>query len=116
MQDFNKEEGKTYVVHFKTHRHDVYIGRPSKFENPYTHKDLDKTKARFQVGTRKEAIEKYEKYLAESGLINELEELRGKTLGCWCCKEPSDGSEKILVCHGQVIARLLNTPKQRKLI
>lgn len=116
MQDFNKEEGKTYVVHFKTHSHDVYIGRPSKWENPYTHKDLDKTKAKYQVSTRQESINGYVHYLNESGLIKDLEELRGKVLGCWCCKSPSDGSEKTLVCHGQVIAKILNTPLQNKLI
>jgi len=116
MQDFDKEEDKTYVVHFKTHKYDVYIGRPSKWANPYTHKDLNKTKAKYQVPTRGEAIEKYENYLNQSGLINDIEELRGKVLGCWCCKTPSDGSEKTLVCHGQVIAKILNTPKQNKLI
>lgn len=116
MQDFNKDKGKTYVVHFKTHPHDVYIGRPSKWENPYTHKDITKTKAKFQVSTRQEAISSYNQYLYDSGLINEIEELRGKVLGCWCCKEPSDGSEKILVCHGQVIAKILNTPSQNKLL
>jgi hypothetical protein len=116
MEDFNKEEGKTYVVHFKTHRHDVYIGRPSKFENPYTHKDLDNTQAKYQVATRQEAINGYVHYLNESGLVKDLEELRGKVLGCWCCKSPSDGSEKTLVCHGQVIAKILNTPVQNKLL
>ncbi|NBU97055.1 MAG: DUF4326 domain-containing protein, partial [Spirochaetia bacterium] len=87
-----------------------------KWANPYTHKDLDNTKAKYQVSTRKEAIEGYKKHLVESGLINEIEELRGKVLGCWCCKLPSDGSEKTLVCHGQVIANILNTPPQNKLI
>lgn len=116
MQDFNKEEGKTYVVHFKTHAYDVYIARPSKWSNPYTHKDLHKTKAKFQVATRQEAINAYSNYLSESGLIKDIEELRGKVLGCWCCKYPSDGSEKTLVCHGQVIAKILNTPVQNKLL
>jgi len=116
MQDFDKEEGKTYAVHFRTHKHDVYIGRPSKFENPYTHKDLDKTQAKYHVSTRQEALNGYVHYLNESGLIKDLEELRGKVLGCWCCKSPSDGSEKTLVCHGQVIAKILNTPSQNKLI
>lgn len=116
MEDFDKQEGKTYVVHFKTHQHDVYIGRPSKWSNPYTHKDLDNTQAKFQVNTRQEAINGYVHYLNESGLVKDLEELRGKVLGCWCCKSPSDGSEKTLVCHGQVIAKILNTPVQNKLL
>lgn len=119
MEDFIKEEGKTYIVHFKKFEHDIYIGRPSKWANPYTHKDLEKTKAKFQVSSRKEAIEQYEKYLNESGLINDIEELRGKILGCWCCNFPCDGSEKTFVCHGQVISKILNEkikPKQNSLI
>jgi len=119
MEDFNREEGKTYVVHFKTHQHDVYIARPSKWSNPYTHKDLDKTQAKFKVDSRKEAIERYETHLNESGLIKEIEELRGKILGCWCCNKPADGSEKNFLCHGQVIAKYLNSGlknKQKQLI
>ena len=111
---------KTIVVHCKKEPYDIYIGRggktTSKWANPYTHKDLDKTQAKYQVATRQEAINGYVDYLNESGLIKDLEELRGKALGCWCCKSPSDGSEKTLVCHGQVIAKILNTPSQNKLI
>jgi hypothetical protein len=119
MEDFQRIEGVTYVVHFKKHPHDVYIGRPSKWSNPYTHKDLKKTQANFKVDSRKEAIEEYDNYLKESGLIKEIEELRGKVLGCWCCNKPSDGSEKNFLCHGQVLAKYLNSElknKQKQLI
>ena len=116
MDEFIRDPNKTYVVHFKKYAHDIYIGRPSKWSNPYTHKDLENTQAKFQVATRHEAINGYVHYLNESGLIKDLDELRGKVLGCWCCKEPSDGLEKTLVCHGQVIAKILNTPIQNKLI
>lgn len=114
----DRDPKKTYVVHFRKDPYDVYIGRPSKWANPFTHKDLEKTQAKFQVSSRKEAIEKFEGYLHESGLINEIEELKGKILGCWCCKSVSDGSEKNFVCHGQVIAKILNIDlaKQHKLI
>jgi hypothetical protein len=119
----NQNEMKTTVVHCKKEPFDVYIGRTpqgwNKWANPYTHKDLDKTKAEFQVSTRKEAIESFEKYLHSSGLINDIEELRGKVLGCWCCKKPADGSEKNFLCHGQVIAKYLNSElktKQKQLI
>lgn len=110
---------KTYVVHFKKHYYDVYIGRPSKWANPYTHKDIGKTHAKYQVDSRETAISKYEEYLHESGLINDINELKGKILGCWCCESISDGSEKKHICHGQVIAKILNECKnnnQKQLI
>ena len=108
MEEFDRKEGITYVVHFRKYNHDVYIGRPSKWANPFTHKEIEKTKAEFQVSTRKEAIEKFDEYLHTSGLINDIEELKGKILGCWCCNKPTDGSEKSFLCHGQVIAKYLN--------
>lgn len=114
MEDFDRKEGMTYVVHFKKYNHDVYIGRPSKWSNPFTHKDLDRTKAEFQVSSRKEAIESFEKYLHSSGLINDIDELRGKVLGCWCCNKPADGSERSFLCHGQVIAKYLNSELKNK--
>jgi hypothetical protein len=114
MEEFERDTNKTYVVHFKKYQHDVYIGRPSKWSNPYTHKDLNKTHAKYQVSSRKEAIESYERHLKDSGLIKDIEELRGKILGCWCCNKPSDGSEKNFLCHGQVLAKYLNSELKNK--
>ena len=74
------------VVHCKREPYDVYIGRPSKWGNPFT---IGKD------GTRDEVIAKYRVHLHESGLIADIEELRGKTLGCWCAPKP---------CHGDVLA------------
>lgn len=87
------------VVHCKKELYDVYIGRPSKWGNPYSH--LPNTIARYRVSTRVEAINKFEKYLYESNLIADIEELRGKTLGCWC---------KPKSCHGDILVRLANSP------
>jgi hypothetical protein len=91
---------QTSVVHCKKERFDVYIGRPSKWGNPFTHLSDRKTKAEFIVRSREEAIGRYEEYLFSSGLIADIEELRGKILGCWC---------KPKACHGDVLVRLLNT-------
>jgi len=78
--------------------YDVYIGRGSKWGNPYgTRED---SKARHIVGSREEAIVCYEKYLFGSAeLFGTLHELRGKTLGCYCKPKP---------CHGDVLVRLVN--------
>lgn len=79
------------VVHCKKSPFDVYIGRPSKWGNPFR-EDVD--------GTRAEVIVKYEAWLSsQPDLMAEIESLRGKVLGCWC---------KPKACHGDVIARLAN--------
>lgn len=86
------------VVHCKKDRYDVYIGRPSKWGNPYTHLP-SKTLASYVVANRDEAIAKYKDYLYESGLIADIHELQGKTLGCWCAPRS---------CHGDVLIQLAN--------
>lgn len=86
------------VVHWKKEPFDVYIGRPSKWGNPYSHKEG--TLAKYKVSTREEAVEKFREYLYESGLINDIHELKGKVLGCWC---------KPLSCHGDILVELANS-------
>jgi hypothetical protein len=74
------------VVHCKKEPFDVYIGRGSKWGNPFI---IGKD------GTREEVISKYEMHIMEHPtLINELPELIGKTLGCWC---------KPKACHGDIL-------------
>lgn len=89
------------VVHCKKEPYDVYIGRPSKWGNP------------FQIGrdgTREEVIDKYEDWLL--GIISNEEagqerpsldeckkELKGKVLGCWCAPQS---------CHGDILLRFAN--------
>ncbi len=79
----------TRVVHCKRDRYDIYIGRPSKWGNPF----------RVGVhGNRDQVIEKYKAWLhTQPRLLAALPELRGKVLGCWC---------KPLACHGDVLAAL----------
>lgn len=83
---------KTTVVN-KKHDvpYDVYIGRGSKWGNPFvvgTH------------GTRDEVVMKYRNWIYEQpDLIASLHELKGKVLCCYC--HP-------LSCHGDVLAELAN--------
>lgn len=81
----------TRVVHVKHSAYDIYIGRPSKWGNP------------FQIGkdgTREEVIAKYEQWIASNpALMNDLHELKDKTLGCWCRPQK---------CHGDVLVKLVN--------
>ena len=79
------------VVHCKKSTYDVYIGRPSKWGNPFT---IGKD------GTREEVIQKYEKYILDSPiLLSQLHELKDKVLACWCSPQ---------ACHGDVLVKLIN--------
>jgi hypothetical protein len=95
---------ETKIVNIKSGvSYDIYIGRPSIFGNPFTHIKNKETKAEHIVSTRKEAIERYRHYLLNNPeLLDKIEQLRGKTLGCWCFPKK---------CHGDVIIEILNTRK-----
>ena len=90
----NLEKLHVRVVHCKKEPFDVYIGRPSKWGNPFV---IGKD------GSREEVIKKYELYvLGTPDLMMSLHELQGKVLGCWC---------RPLPCHGDVLARLADSAK-----
>lgn len=86
---------KTIIVNLKKDKYDVYIGRGSRWGNPYKI-GID--------GTREEVIQKFKKYfentvaMADPMWKFELMELKGKRLGCFC---------KPLACHGDIIAEYL---------
>lgn len=86
------------VVHCKKKPYDVYIGRPSKWGNPFSHQDG--TLAEFKVSSREEAVTKYREFLLNNvDLMASLSELRGKVLGCWCSPQ---------ACHGDILSELAN--------
>ena len=88
------------VVHCKRAPYNVYIGRPSKWGNPFSHRSG--TLAEFRVSTREEAITKYRAWIIQQPrLLEQLPELRGKILGCWCAPKS---------CHGDVLVELLEAP------
>ena len=64
----------TRVVHCKKDHYDVYIGRPSKWSNPFSHKEG--TLAKHKVGSRKEAIEEFEKYLIQNQELKKLHNIK----------------------------------------
>ena len=87
----------TRVVHCKQEPYDVYIGRPSKWGNPFSH--LKESHAQFTVATRDESIEKFGEWImTQPQLLRDLKELEGKTLACWC---------KPLSCHGDILVSLV---------
>ena len=78
-------------------RRNIYIGREmsfyvagakgSKWKNPFPVKKFG----------REGCLDKYEEMVRNGDLWDDLEELSGKTLGCWCHPEP---------CHGHILRRL----------
>ena len=92
--------GVCKVVNRNKEAYDVYIGRGSKWGNPYSHKKG--TKAKYIVSSREKAIEAYREYITEGDgkyLLDDLGELKGKVLGCYC---------KPKACHGDVLVELIN--------
>ena len=80
---------------------DVYIGR--KVSNESWTLDATIWQNPFK-GEISESLVKYEKYVRSSGYLwDQLDDLDGKTLGCWCKPSP---------CHGDVLARLLEEKKR----
>ncbi len=83
----NVKDMTTKVVHCKEEPYDVYIGRPSKWGNP------------FKIGrdgTREEVLQKYQVWLSgQWDLLDSLDEIRGKVLGCHC---------KPRGCHGDILS------------
>jgi len=74
----------------------VYVGRPSKWGNPYV---IGKD------GDRKTVIEKYRKYLWNNKhLLGQIRELLNKDLVCYCAPEP---------CHGDVLLDALEWSMER---
>lgn len=70
----------------------VYVGRPTKWGNPY-HVGSD--------GTREQIIEYYRLWLEKQLFVdpNFLRELIGKDLICWCAPKP---------CHADVLLEYAN--------
>lgn len=89
---------ETKVVNIKTDDFDCYIGRPSLSGNPYR---IGKD------GTREDVIAKYRAYFnfmikTSAQFREDIENLRGKRLGCYC---------RPLSCHGDVIVEYLEGEK-----
>jgi hypothetical protein len=83
------------------------IDRTTKWGCPFTIIKNRKTLAKYIVSTRAEAINSYKEWITNGEgkyLLNDLHELKGKTLGCWCKDENGRGKS----CHGDVLVELVN--------
>jgi len=76
----------------------VYIGRGSKWGNPFR---ID------HDGDRATVIAKYERWLADQHhLLRALDELRGGDLVCFCAPR---------ACHGDLLLRLANATRDERI-
>jgi hypothetical protein len=87
LKDWLKNSSHLYIGRNMT----VYVegATHSKWANPYSVKKYSSNKC----------LTRYENYIKNSDLINDLDELNGKILGCWC---------KPHKCHGDILIKLLN--------
>lgn len=84
----------TTVVNKRIDPYDVYIGRPTKWGNPFHINDLR---------NREQAVRAYKGWIIKQPhLLAALGELRGKRLGCFCKPE---------ACHGDILAKLADGEK-----
>lgn len=73
----------------------VYVGRPTKWGNPYQ-------VGRFGADTARDAVDQFRNFVIGnySAFKDDIEELRGKDLACWCpLNQP---------CHADVLLELAN--------
>lgn len=97
-QVLNKNTQKQIVQEKLASGEAVYVGRPSKYGNPFV---IGKD------GTREEVLEKYRKYIySNQQLLDEIQsELVGKDLVCFCAPLP---------CHANILLRIANGHVWRK--
>jgi hypothetical protein len=98
-----KNNMNSRLVNINKDDYDVLITRTTKWGNPYSHREG--TNALYIVSSRNEAIECYKEYITigeGKHLLNDLDELKGKTLGCVCLPKK---------CHGEVLLELINDKK-----
>lgn len=77
----------------------VYVGRPSKWGNPFVVGSLYKNKKIAQES----AVSLFQDWLLYSDegrkLLAQIGELKGKDLVCWCVPKP---------CHAEILLELAN--------
>lgn len=96
------------VVNIKSgEKFDVYIGRPSKYGNPFTHL-THLGGPLIIVDSREEAVKRYEEWLLEQPELVALvkKELKDKILGCHC---------KPLDCHGDILLKIANEEETKEI-
>jgi hypothetical protein len=92
IKDFEEWKSKQNTVYIGRNM-DFYVkgAKGSKWANPFSVKKYG----------RNECLKKYKEYiLSNTELLNSLNELKGKELGCWCHPEQ---------CHGDILIEIIKS-------
>ena len=98
--ELNKRKIKDFVAWSKLPT-SIYIGRNMNFYIKGAHQSKWANPFSVKKYGREKCLELYQEYIINTPeLYNNLHELQGKELGCWCHPEP---------CHGDILIKLLKT-------
>jgi hypothetical protein len=99
------------VINIKNYNNEdyIYIGRPSKYGNPYSSK---KSKIAQNVNSKEESLKLFEQYLNDNDflvddLIEEMKEKGVNKLGCFC--KPSK-------CHGDIYIKKIKEKSYKSIL
>ena len=86
---------RTRIVNMRDSNYDVYIGRGSKWGNPFK---------LGQDGTREVVVRKYKKWILKKPELMEMarRELKGKVLGCFCKPHRYHGDILVKIAEGRL--------------
>lgn len=94
-----------WVVNCRFEPYDVYVGRPSEWQNEYSHKP--DTKPKYRTKTIEEAVYRHAiDFLKNRAQVEKCRrELQGKVLGCSCVSPERPNAP----CHAHIYARVANS-------
>jgi hypothetical protein len=87
--------GRIWITNHVTKEKRMFHYAANKWQNPYTLKKY----------TLRESLILYIDHLFSSKFILDIEELKGKNLGCFCDQTPSTNGQAM--CHAQILEGLL---------
>jgi hypothetical protein len=85
-------KGRIFITDKTIHEKRIFHYQGSKWANPF----------KLDSYTLEESLNLYNKYIIDSGLINSIHELSGKTLGCFCTQSLTIQP----TCHAQILVML----------
>lgn len=105
---------ETTLVSYQLDEYDVYIGRPTNWGNPFSHKR--ESIADIILPTVEDCVDAYRKWLRGEAyhdlfpekrkwILDNLYRLQGKKIACWCKKGKP--------CHGLVLIELLREHREK---